>query len=75
MKSSKIAAVFQGSDGSLGYRRGTLYHLNLQQEVNLKGNKINTVFSISRVDTGKGICNYDSIHSFLDNWSVMHKYK
>lgn len=74
MKTSKIAAVFQGSDGSLGYRRGTLYHLNLQQEVKVHGYSINTIFSISRKD-GKGYCEYGSIHSFLDNWSVMHKYK
>lgn len=77
MKTSKIAAVFQGSDNSLGYRTGTLYHLTLTQEIKIQGNSINTIFSIKRDDRkdGKGDCQYSSIHALLDNWSVMHKYK
>lgn len=77
MKTSKIAAVFQGSNGSLGYKTGTLYHLTLTQEIKVQGYSIITIFSIKRDDRkdGKGYCQYASIHALLDNWSIMHKYK
>lgn len=52
----KIEATFKGDDGSLGYRANNRYVLKVDD------------MEISRID-GTGKCVYDSLKSFLRNWS------
>ena len=52
----KIEATYIGSDGSLGYIHGEVYELY-----------VNNTF-ISRLNGTGGVCQYDTIHSFLSNW-------
>ena len=74
-KKSKIAAVFQGEHGSLGYKKGRMYHLELTTKPVVKNNSLGIVFCIKRCDSQLSVCEYSSIHTFLDNWSVMYKFK
>jgi hypothetical protein len=53
----KIVATFIGFN-SLGYENGTSYRLFV---------KHNTV---CRID-GTGVCKYESVQSFLNNWSII----
>ena len=55
----KITAIFQGRNGSLGYENGKRYGLTL---ANAKG------MSVQRED-GTGLCPYQSLSAFLNNWS------
>lgn len=55
-----IRATFQGANGSLGYKTGTVYSLNVQE---LRG------FIV--VDRGKGAgrCIYTGLRAFMRNWN------
>lgn len=55
-----IIATFIGTDFSLGYRTGKDYKLTISGKWG---------FSIERTDDGTGQCAYESLKSFLKNWT------
>lgn len=52
----RFKARFIGEDGSLGYKNGEIYNLQMIGMI------------IQRTD-GKGTCTYESLSSFLKNWT------
>jgi hypothetical protein len=54
-----IQAVFTGTDGSMGYRKGELYSLKVAGSHGV---------AVQRLD-GTGKCPYQSLSAFLANWS------
>ena len=64
----QISAVFQGKDGSLGYRNNHIYQLRLYLRLSDTGNR----WLVQ--STGKeGSCYYDSEKAFLKNWMTSRK--
>jgi len=60
-----IVAVFQGKDGSLGYKNNKIYHLCIYK--NVKGGWL---VQSNGKETG---CIYDNEKSFLRNWMTSRK--
>lgn len=56
-----IRAIFNGEDGSMGYKKGELYFLELME----RDGKY--AVEIKRLD-GTGYCPYSTYYSFLVNW-------
>lgn len=56
MSSMIVTATFIGKDGSLGYKNGATYRLQIIGNTIMRGD-----------DTGK--CPYGSIAAFLKNWT------
>jgi len=57
-----VKARFKGNDGSLGFEKGKIYSLCVNQKV--KGN--------IQITSGKKLkCDYNTIISFLSNWEVL----
>lgn len=61
-----ITARFIGEDGSLGFRNGVLYKLELDCNTEEYGDV--SVQSIGVLNKNQG-CIYDSVIKFLDNWT------
>ena len=55
-----VKAIFKGTDGSLDYEKNKDYELIIRH---INGENI----IIERID-GEGLCQYNSLISFLDNW-------
>ena len=66
-KTKKIKAVFKGANGSCGYCPNFEYQLSVAQPKHLVVGDMLQNISITRAD-GSGICEYDSLLTFLDNW-------
>lgn len=62
----KIKAKFIGEDGSLGYKYGKIYKLNIN------GFYSTTTIRILR-DDNQGVCEYSSFEKFLENWTNVAK--
>ncbi len=62
---TKIYAKFIGEDGSLGYKNGREYILEVEAT---SGFKTGHTIEISREDGG-GFCPYKNIETFLENWT------
>lgn len=60
MKTVKIKAVFKGLNNSCGYKTNSEYTLIIRHQTatNIKIENVN----------GGGLCEYNSIGSFLENW-------
>lgn len=63
-KTTTMMAIFKGSDGSIGYRRGSKYDLVMW--INPQGS-----ICIFCPFNNKGYCIYTSLFSFLENWIVL----
>ena len=59
MRARKITAIFQGQDGSLGFRKGQKYEIIVKHQG----------FEFIMVESGQLSCEYQSMISFLDNWN------
>ena len=58
----RIRATFTGTDGSLGYRQGQTYDLNLEHTGRHPA-------VVTRLD-GTGYSPYDSIEAFFQSWTA-----
>jgi len=61
METKTISAVFQGENDSLGYKTGKRYTLTVRQKLTNKFIVIN--------EEKDNRCDYESIISFLNNWT------
>ncbi len=61
MKKVTVKAIFKGKDGSLGYQKNTEYALIITHSMCAN-------ISIKCIDQQKGVCEYESMISFLKNW-------
>ena len=66
MKNKKITATFKGQDGSLGYKTGKEYKLDISHQ---HGENI----SISDESDSAENCEYSSVITFLNNWDNIHE--
>lgn len=62
MRPMLVSAIFIGEEGSMGYKHGITYQIRFS----IKQDKI----SIQRPN-GTGVCPYDSLKKFLENWNVI----
>lgn len=62
----KIKATFIGKSGSLGYIKNKVYELTIRSIFN------SSIIRISRGDL-EGLCEYQSLEKFLENWKNISK--
>lgn len=61
-----IAATFNGKDGSLGFRTGNRYKLEIECNTGEMGDV--SIRSIGNLNIGQG-CIYKNVIKFLENWT------
>lgn len=62
----KVKAIFKGQDGSCGYNTNKEYTLIVSRG-SYEHRPYVDLISIKNIDGG-GLCDYESIESFLNNW-------
>lgn len=68
IKWRKIAATFNGKDGSMGFKNGQEYILSVEYSLGRSTIRIRMTTDLDKS------CMYDSIGAFLDNWNNIRKY-
>lgn len=69
-----IKAKFKGANGSLGYENGKTYQLEFKttDKIDDRGKIVEQIRVLRRSGSmGAGICYYDSLKAFLNNWQVI----
>ena len=64
--SKKIKAIFRGDNGSCGYNTDKEYTLIVSRGANSKHPFID--FISIKTENENGLCDYESIEAFLNNW-------
>lgn len=65
-----ITAKFKGKDGSLGFKKGEVYTISIDQKV--KGDISIKTTNLKKAEKAK-VCKYNTIVSFLSNWEIVEK--